>query len=90
MCWIQVNTFQIVMATDGQRSFVTFLYNDIQWTRAGRALAGINGGDGVRSVTVTDSLSEAIMNIVTTNNVGRPGVWMYRVDTSAIIDPSDP
>ncbi len=78
------------MATDGQRSFVIFLYDDIQWTNSGYALAGINGGDGVRSVTVTDSLSEAIMNIVTTSNVGRPGVWMYRVDTSAIIDPSDP
>ncbi len=45
------------------------------------ALAGINGGDGVRSVTVPGSLSEAIMNITTTSNVGRPGVWMYRVDT---------
>ncbi len=79
---MQVNTtFQIVMATDGQRSFVIFLYDDIQGTSGGDALAGINGGDGVRSVTVPGSLSEAIMNITTTSNVGRPGVWMYRVDT---------
>ncbi|XP_064386804.1 uncharacterized protein LOC135335283 isoform X4 [Halichondria panicea] len=86
----EVNTFQVVMASDGQRSFVLFLYDDIQGTNGGRALAGINGGDGVRSVTVPGSLSLSIMNIMTTSNVGRPGVWMFRVDTSAIIDPSEP
>ena len=85
---LQENTFQIVMATDGQISFVTFLYDDIQWTRAGRALAGINGGDGVRSVTLPGSRSEAIRNLTTTSNVGVPGVWMYRVDSSDIVTPS--
>ncbi len=45
------------MASDGQRSFVIFLYDDIQGTDGGDALAGINGGDGVRSVTVPGSLS---------------------------------
>ncbi|XP_064386806.1 mucin-4-like [Halichondria panicea] len=85
-----VNTFQVVMASDGQRSFVIFVYDDIQWINGGSALAGINGGDGVRSVTVPGSLSLSIMNIMTTSNVGRPGVWMYRVDTPDIINPSEP
>ncbi len=78
------------MASDGQRSFVIFVYDDIQWINGGSALAGINGGDGVRSVTVPGSLSLSIMNIMTTSNVGRPGVWMYRVDTPDIINPSEP
>ncbi len=75
------------MATDDQASYVTFLYNDIQWTDLGHALAGINGGDGNRALTIRNSLSDAITNLVTTSNVRMPGVWMYKVDSSAIIDP---
>ncbi len=75
------NTFQIIMGTDGQLSYVTFLYDDIQWTDSGRALAGINGSDGVRSVTLPGSGTEDIRNLTTTSNVGVEGVWMYRVDS---------
>ncbi len=69
------------MATDGQRSYVTFLYDDIQWTDSGRALAAINGSDCVRSVTLPGSGSEDIRNLTTTSNVGMEGVWIYRVDS---------
>ena len=69
------------MGTDGQHSYVTFLYDDIQWTDSGRALAGINAGDGVRSVTLPGSGTEDIRNLTTTSNVGVEGVWMYRVDS---------
>ena len=75
------------MATNDQASYVTFLYDDIQWTNSGRALAGINAGDGVRSVTLPESLSDDIRNLVTTSNVGVDGMWMYRVDSSDIISP---
>ncbi len=75
------------MATDGQLSYVTFLYDDIQWTDSGRALAGINAGDGVRSVNLPESLSDDIRNLVTTSNMGVDGMWMYRVDSSDIISP---
>ncbi len=69
------------MATDGQRSYVTFLYDDIQWTDSGRALAGINGSDCVRSVTLPGSGSEDIRNLTTTSNVGMEGVWILRVES---------
>ncbi len=69
------------MAMDGQLSYVTFLYDDIQWTDSGRALAGINACDGVRSVTLPGSGTEDIRNLTTTSNVGVEGVWMYRVDS---------
>ncbi len=68
------------MGTDGQLSFVTFLYDDIQWTDSGHAVAGINAGDDVRSVTLPGSGTEDIRNLTTTSNVGVDGMWMYRVD----------
>ena len=49
-------------------------------TYNGRALAGINAGDGVRSVTLPGSGTEDIRNLTTTSNVGVEGMWMYRVD----------
>ena len=66
-----------------------FLYADgeMQWTTGDDsngtnglggdiAVAGINAGDGVRAVTIPDSL---IPNISQTSNVGIPGVWMFKV-----------
>ena len=57
-----------------------FLYADgeIQWQNG--ALAGINAGDGVNSVTIPGSLTPSIINIAQTSNVGIPGVWMFQVD----------
>ena len=74
-------------------TFVIFLYADglIQWTtgRASggsdglggtQALAGINAGDGVNSVTIPGSLTHSIIDIAQTSNVGVPGIWIFRVD----------
>ncbi|XP_065916878.1 uncharacterized protein [Dysidea avara] len=90
----KTNTFQCVLATSGVESFVIFLYADgrIEWTTGDNsggyrglygteALAGINGGDGFRFVTIPGSLTTGIINIDRTTNVGTPGVWMFRVDT---------
>ena len=89
---LQKNTFQITLAMDGQLSFVTFLYDDIQWTESqtGFSHAGIDGGDGVRFVNLPGSSSHEIRNLVTTSNVGVNGMWMYRVDSSDIIFPETP
>ena len=43
------------------------------------ALAGINVGDGVNSITIPGSLTPSIINVTYTSNVGIPGVWMYKV-----------
>ena len=72
-----------------------FLYADgeIQWTTGDdsgginglggtEALAGINAGDDVNSITIPGSLSPSIINITQTTNVGIPGVWMFKVDES--------
>ena len=78
-----MNTFQCVLVTDGALSFVIFLYGDIQWTRASRdnpAVAGVNVGDGIRQLNVSGSLTEDIINIPTTTNVGVPGVWIFQLN----------
>ena len=84
-------------------SFVSFLYADgeIQWTTGDAsggsgglggtpALAGFNAGDGIHFSTIPGSLSDDIINITDTSNVGIPGVWMFQINIPAefcIFDP---
>ena len=95
---MQTNTFQCVLVTDTIRSFVIFLYAEdgIQWTTGDAsggsggfggtpAQVGFNAGDGIRFFSVPGSQTNDIVNIETTSNVGRPGVWMFRVDEEEIV-----
>ena len=82
---LQENTFQVVIATDGQRTFVFFIYDDIEW---GFANIGFNAGDNVRSFMVPGALSFDSVDIEG-SNVGRRGVYIYRVDQCSIIGPDD-
>ena len=61
-----------------------FLYADgeMQWDN--NALAGINAGDGVNSVTIPGSQTPNITAITQTSNVGIPGIWMFEVDTGGM------
>ena len=83
---------QCVLASTLTESFVMFLYADgrIQWTTGDNsngtnglggteALAGINAGDGVNSITIPGSLTPDIINITQTTNVGIRGTWMFKV-----------
>ena len=95
--FVQTNTFQAILATNGARSYVIFLYADdeIQWT-TGSASNGVNGlggqsaqvgfnvGDGVHAV-IPASRTDAIINITHTSNVGTPGMWVFRVDGEAVV-----
>ncbi len=73
------------MSTDGDLSFVTFLYEDIQWSD-GNAYAGFFHGYYGLIEFIPGSNSDA-RNLPTTSNVGVPGMWMYRVDSQDIIMP---
>ena len=75
-----------MIATDGQRTFVFFIYGDIEW---GFANIGFNAGDGVRSFMVPGALTSQSINIEEGSNVGRTGVYLYRVDQCSIIDPNN-
>jgi len=86
------------MGTDERRSYITFLYADggIQWTTGDAsggsggfggtpAQAGFNAGDRIRFFNVPGSRTPEIINIASTSNVGRPGVWIFRMDEEIII-----
>ena len=81
---MQANTFQVVMATDGEKSFVFFTYFDIQW---GEGTVGFDAGDGVRSFTLNGSLTAATQDIERRSNVDVEGLYAYRVDLPEIISP---
>ena len=75
------------MTSDGQRSYVIFLYADdlIEWTSGDDssgvdAQVGFNAGDRVTFASVPGSLTDDIMDITTTSNVGIGGAWTFRVD----------
>ncbi len=70
---IQVqNTFQVVLATDGNSSYVLFLYQDIQW---GSATIGFNAGDGVRGYMAPEALTQ--------NRI--EGIRAFKVDGSEVL-----
>ncbi|XP_040182910.1 uncharacterized protein LOC120916156 [Rana temporaria] len=85
----KVNTFQAVLSTDGNRTFLLYNYEDIQWPSThvngsyqdGRlALAGLNSGYATGYYTLPGSLSLGIANLANTSNVNFTGRWAFRVD----------
>ena len=89
---LQTNTFQCVLATDGYKSFVIFLYayGRIQWTTGDdnggngglggdEAAAGINAYRGAGSIIIPGSSTPQIINIDQNSNVGVPGMWIYKL-----------
>ena len=84
---LQVNTFQAVIATDGSRTYVGFIYGDIQWGSS-TVTIGFNAGDQSRSYTLPESFSDqAVLNLENTSNIGRQGIYIFRVDQLATSVP---
>ena len=92
---MQRNTFQVVLITDGNCSFVTCLYADrrIQWSTADpsgggtHALAGFDAGDETRFFSIPGSGTPAIVDIELESNIDVPGQWTFRVDLEIIVEP---
>ncbi|XP_023196029.1 sushi, nidogen and EGF-like domain-containing protein 1 isoform X3 [Xiphophorus maculatus] len=93
-----VNTFQVVLITDGELSFTIFQYNNITWT-TGRhassggnlvglggiaAQAGFNAGDGRRYFNIPGSRTADVVGLEETTNVGYPGRWVFRIDDANV------
>jgi hypothetical protein len=83
------NTFQIVLCTDEDRSFVFFLYHDLQWddpynSTYYSAQAGLHSGDRNISETLPYSGTEDIVKLVNESNVNVPGLFAFRVDADKI------
>ena len=78
-----------------------FLYADdgIQWTTGSfsggtnglggtPAQVGIDAGDGVRFISVPGALTDEIINIPTTSNIGIPGVWILQGEGASCVQCS--
>ncbi|XP_071031171.1 alpha-tectorin [Oncorhynchus clarkii lewisi] len=96
-----VNTFQVVLISDGLSCFSMFNYGEINWstgTASGgdpltglggsTAQSGFNGGEIGNFLNLPGSRSNAVVEIERTTNVNLPGRWVFRVDT-ALIDPAN-
>uniref|UniRef100_A0A3Q4H8C9 Sushi, nidogen and EGF-like domain-containing protein 1 n=1 Tax=Neolamprologus brichardi TaxID=32507 RepID=A0A3Q4H8C9_NEOBR len=95
---LQVNTFQVVLITDGELSFTIFQYNNITWTTGMHASsggnlvglggiaaqAGFNAGDGKRYFNIPGSRTADVVNVEGTTNVGFPGRWVFRIDDANV------
>ena len=84
---LQANTFQAVIAADQQKTFVFFIYGDIQWGAG--ANIGFGAGDGTRSFMVPGALTNQVLNIDEGSNVNMTGVYIYRVDLYSVLGPKD-
>ena len=80
----QENTFQAVLATNGQTSFVLFVYGSIQW---GQASIGFNAGDGIHFFMVPGALGPATRDMETQSNVNVSGLYIYQVDGPTVVSP---
>ena len=73
-----------MLTTDGEKSFVFFIYADVQWGEGG---IGFNAGDGVRFFELPGSRTPEAREVEESSNVGVEGVYAYRVDLQNIILP---
>ena len=85
-----MNTFQCILATSEEASYVMFLYDELQWTTGlvsggsgglggTEALAGYNAGDSDNFYAVDGSLTPSIVKLARTSNVGMPGTWIFKI-----------
>lgn len=80
-----MNTFQSVLTSDGNRTYVLFLYEDIQWGSSVVTI-GFNAGDSTRSYNLIESsMADAVLNLENTSNIGRRGTYIFRVDQDSVV-----
>ncbi|KAK7791449.1 hypothetical protein R5R35_010931 [Gryllus longicercus] len=85
----KVNTFQVVVASNGTDSYAEFIYPEggIQWIEGAnqesrlpdaRAQVGMVAGDG-RYYTLRTSGRDQVQHIERSSNIGIRGVWMFHI-----------
>ncbi|XP_069113332.1 sushi, nidogen and EGF-like domain-containing protein 1 isoform X2 [Argopecten irradians] len=88
------NTFQVVLMTDGDKSFTMFHYQKIEW--AGypgdykrKAQVGFNAGNNTTSYILSNTDHGDIINLERRSNTGVPGKFIFRVDGNGSIPAGD-
>ena len=64
------NTFQVIVISDGTRTFVKFIYGDIQWGGS-TTLIGVSTGDGFNFTTISSSLTSSVYSLSNTSFTDR-------------------
>ena len=82
----QENTLQVVLATDGEQTYALFLYLDIEWGSSSTTI-GFNAGDQGRFFTLPESLTNGVLDLESTSNVGTPGMYVFRIDQRRVTIP---
>ena len=81
-----MNSFQVALTSDGDKTFVLFMYREIQWGR-GRSTVGFNAGDGVHFYALAQPDTDTNVTLETDSNINVPGVHVFRVDQDEIFLP---
>ena len=92
---LQDNTFNCILASDGDKSYVLMMYSSIDWTATLvkndstnatlPAWLGFSAGDGIRYTSITDTFSISVGDISSTSNIKQSGVWIFRVDGNSTV-----
>lgn len=80
---LQVNTYQVVLATDFTSTFVLFLYLDdgINWVTSGQAVAaGISLNRNEHHYAIPESLSIGVAYVDEKSNVDVPGLFIFQIN----------
>lgn len=83
----QTNTFQALLATNGNHSFIIFNYLDdgVNWNKGDSGITpaqvGVNyGGEPSKNFSLPGSRTEQVSDIELYSNINRKGQFVYRVD----------
>ena len=75
------NTFQVVLTTDGVKSFIVFNYGKLMFSNE-YAKAGFYSGNYMNFYLDEYSNSKNLKNIMNRSNVNKSGVFIFQVDSS--------
>lgn len=81
-------TYQAVLASSSNTSYVYYFYGDMQWGEFSNI--GFNPSFAIpnsRSFMIPIALTSETVDIESTSNVEMPGVYAFRVDRSLILQP---
>ena len=92
-----MNTFQVVVTTNGSQSYAIFNYLDdgIQWSSSDNAggvngigpygtQVGFNGGDGVHFYARPEPQNDGILQLDDNSNVCVHGKYVFRIDGEVV------
>jgi len=84
------NTFQLVLTTNGEESYVVFNYGRLEWPNTRVKVnveSGFNLGDLKNYHQMEDSFSPKIAELEKKSNVGMRSKWLFRVDEFQTLFP---